>query len=136
MLNDIGRFVGRYFQALGCLSIASMILMPVFFKAAYIDLSFIFMFWAAAYLIKHHPTARRWTIGVCGFVLAGLVATLAYAAIAGTQDVILTLGRRIEHPSLGQLAAVVCALAVLIGFPSALLLTPQARREFQRPAGA
>jgi hypothetical protein len=136
MLNDIGKFVGRYFQVLGSLSVASMIITPIFFDSVHIDLSFIFLFWAAAYLIKHHPTARKWTIGVCGFVLAGLVAMLVYAAIAGTQGMTVTLGRRIEHPSMWHVALVACVLAALVGFPFALLLTPQGRREFQRSAGA
>jgi hypothetical protein len=136
MLNDIGRFVGRYFQALAWLSIALMIIRPIFFDTLYIDVSFIFLFWAAAYLIKHHPTARKWTIGVCGLYLAALVAMFVYAAIAGTQRMTVLLGTRIEHPSLGQVAAVACLSAVLVGFPFALLLTPQARREFQPAAGA
>jgi hypothetical protein len=134
MLNDIGQFVGRYFQALGWLSIASMIISPIFFDALHIDLSFIFLFWAAPYLIKHHPTARSWAIGVCGFLLAGLVAIFVYATIAGTQGMTVTIGTRIESPSLWHVAAVNCVLAVLVGLPFALLLTPQARQEFQRPA--
>ena len=135
MLFDIGRFVGRYFQTLAWLSIASMIIMPIFFGWLPIDISFIFLFWAAAYLIKHHPTARNWTIGVCAFVLMGLIAMFLYAALAGTQGMTVTLGTRFNHPSLWQVGAVVCVLSVLVAFPLALLLTPQARREFQRRAG-
>lgn len=136
MFDDIGKFVGRYFQALACVSIASMIITLIFFGALHIDFSFIFLFWAAAYLIKHTPTARKWTIGVCGFVLAGLVAIFVYAALGGTQHMTVALGTRIEDPSLWHVAAVTGVFAVLVGFPLALLLTPQARREFQRPAAA
>ena len=123
----------RYLQALGWLSLASMVLEPIFSKSLSVNPSFIFMFWAGAYLIKHHPTARKWTIGVCALILASGVAFFLYAALAGTDRMWVTFVRRIEHPSLWEIAAVLCVVFVVAGLPLALLLTAKAKREFQLP---
>jgi membrane associated rhomboid family serine protease len=132
MFKDIGKFVGRYFQGLACVSIASMLSEPIFFDAMHIDFSFLFLLLAAEYLIKHHPTARKWTIGACGFILVSLAGMFIYAATAGTQRMFVLVGKRIEHPSLLQVAAVTSLLGLVFGLPLILLLTPQARKEFQR----
>jgi hypothetical protein len=130
MFSDIGRFVGRYFQVLGLLSIASIFIDLIFFDYFHLDLSFIFMFWGAAHLIQHNPTARKWTIGICASILVGLTIMLSYAWLAGTQNMTITLGFRIEHPHFWQVALVGGTLAVLMAPPLFLLLTPQARQEF------
>src|SRR5205807_2329131 len=122
MLNDVGKFVGRYLQVLACVAIASMIIEAIFFDRLFVDFSVIFLFWAAAYLIKHHPTAHKWTIGVCGYILACFVAALIYTVIAGTPEAVVLLGRRIERPLLWHFAAMDGALAVLVALPLVLLL--------------
>jgi hypothetical protein len=133
MFKDIGKFVGRYFQVLGCLSIASIIIGAILGNGLQLDLSFILFFWAGAYLIKHHPAARNWTIGLCGLVLIAALVLLLVALIAGAEHMYVTFfGTRIENPPLWVVAIVSSALLAIIGFPFALLLTPQARREFQR----
>ena len=68
MPSDIGVFVGRYLQAVGLLSIASMILALIFFRSGYLDFSFIFYFWGGRHLVKHNPTARKWVIGTAAFL--------------------------------------------------------------------
>jgi hypothetical protein len=130
MFNDIGKLVARYLQAFAWMSVAWMIISPIFFDSFHLDLSVIFLFWAAAYLMQHDPTARKWTIGVCAFALALVVGMFIYAAVAGTEGMTVTIGRRIDNPSLGQVAVVSLIFAALAGLPLVLLLTPKARREF------
>lgn len=134
MFQDIGKFVGRYFQTLVWLDIASIVVNWIFFHTGYFDCSFMVLYWAAPYLIKHRPAARKWTIGVCGLLLAGLVAIFVYAVMGGTQGMFVELlGKKIEHPSLWQVGVVLSMVGVLVAIPLILLLTPQARREFQPP---
>ena len=105
---DIGKLVGRYFQVLACLSIASMVISPIFFDALYIDFTFILLFWAAGHLIEHNPTARKWTVRITGLGMVGVVLMLVYAAIAGTEGVIVSFGVRIEDPSLEHVMPCCC----------------------------
>src|SRR2546425_1047667 len=77
---DTGRFLARYFQVLACLSIAWMIAAPIFFNSLDLDVSPIFMFWAASALRRHSPTARKWVLGVTGLPLA--VGTLLFLSVA------------------------------------------------------
>ena len=135
-LKDVGKFVGRYFQVLAWLSIASMIVWPIFFDNLHIDLSFILFFWAASHLIRHHSTARKWTVGITGFTAATIALTLGYAAIAGTDGMTVSFGTRIEDPPFWMVAAVAGVLLILIAIPLGLLLTPQARQEFKATAEA
>ncbi|WP_339911199.1 hypothetical protein [Symmachiella dynata] len=130
-INDIGKFVGRYFQVLAWLSIASMVISPIFFDSLNFDFTFILLFWVAHHLIRHNATARNWTIGITGFYVALIILMLLYACLAGTESMRVTFGRRIiENPSFGQVATVAIALILLVGVPLGLLLTPKARREF------
>lgn len=130
-LRDSGKFVGRYFQALAWLSIASMIVIPIFFDHIHIDLTFILLFWAAGHLIRHNSTARKWTLGLTGFCVATITLMLVYAMIAGTDEMTIRFGARIiENPSLWQVAGVAGVFIILAGLPLSLLLTPKAKREF------
>ena len=135
-LSDIGKFVGRYFQVLAWLFIASMIISPIFFDRFHIDFSFILLFWAAGNLVRHNPSARKWTIGITGFSVAAIALMLVYAAIAGTDGMTVSFGARIEDPPFWMVAGVAGLLLVLIAIPTCLLLTPKARREFGVGAGA
>ena len=135
-LRDIGKFVGRYFQVLAWLSIASMIISPIFFDSFHIDFSFILLFWAAGHLIRHNPTARRWTVGITGVSAAAIALMLGYAAIAGTDGMTVTFGTRVEDPPFWMIAGVAGVLLVLLATPLCLLLTPKARQEFGVAAGA
>jgi len=137
-LNDMGKLVGRYFQALAWLSIASMVISPIFFSNLHIDISFILLFWAAGHLIRHNPTARTWTLRITGFIAAGIAIMLLYAAVAGTEGMTVSyFGTRIENPSIWQVAAVAGVLVVLVAIPIVLLLTPKARQEFSKgPRGS
>ncbi|TWU12384.1 hypothetical protein CA54_12080 [Symmachiella macrocystis] len=135
--NDIGKFVGRYFQVLAWLSIISMIVSLIFFDYFVFEFDlrftfiFILLFWAAHHLIRHNATARNWTIGITGFYVALIILTLLFASLVGTEGMSVTLdGRIIENPSIGQVATVAMPVLLLVGMPLGLLLTPKARREF------
>lgn len=135
MPHDIGKFVGRYLQALACLSIASMFVSVVFLDSLNVDFSVILVFWAATYLIRHQPAARNWTIAFCCLILISLVVLAAYAAIAGTDRITIRMGgAKFEQPSMLTISILSGITALMVGLPLALLLTPQARREFQRPS--
>lgn len=134
--NDIGKFVGRYFQVLAWHLIVSMIISPIFFDSLNFDFTFILLFWVAHHLIRHNATARNWTIGITGFNAAVIALVLLYASLAGTKSMTVNLGGRIiENPSIGQVATVAIPLILLVGLPLGLLLTPKARREFGVVAG-
>ena len=115
-INDIGKFVGRYFQVLAWLSIASMVISPIFFDSLNFDFTFILLFWVAHHLIRHNATARNCTIGITGFYVALIILMLLNACLAGTESMRVTFGRRIiENPSFGQVATVAIALILLVG---------------------
>lgn len=132
MPRDIGKFVGRYFQSLAIVSIALMVLSAILLRFAYLDLTPIFLFWMAAYLIQHSSTARKWAIGVCALYVVTAAAVCMYGAFAGTGRIALMVGRdNILHPSMLAVVALSSITALIFGIPLALLLTPQGRREFQ-----
>jgi hypothetical protein len=134
---DIGKFLGRYLQALACLSIGSMVVSAVLFDSLNVDFSVILVFWAAAYLIRHQPAARNWTIGFCSLILMTSIGLSVYAVIAGTDQITFRMGGiKFEHPAPLTISVISGITAVMVGLPLALLLTPQARREFQRSAVA
>ena len=113
-----------------------MLISPIFFDSFHIDFSFILLFWAASHLIRHNHTARKWTVGIAGFIVAAIALMLVYAAIAGTEGMTVSFGTRIEDPPLWMVAGIAGLLLVLIAIPLCLLLTPKARREFGVGAGA
>mgnify|MGYP006969389622 FL=1 len=81
-------------------------------------------------LIRHNPTARKWTVGITGFCLATIALMLVYAAIVGTDGMSVTIATRIKDPPFWIVAAVAMGLLVLFAIPLCLLLTPKARQEF------
>lgn len=129
-IHDVGRFVGRYFQILACLSMASMVIAPIFFDYWYFDFSFVLLLWAASHLIRHNPTARSITIWTCGLCVVAIVGILIYAGVLGADAITIRLGKPIENPSFFLIAVVAGIMLVAVGIPLALLLTPQARQEF------
>ena len=135
-INDVGRFVGRYLQVLACLDIALTIVVMILAGSLVVDLSVILMFWAGAHLIKHSPTARKWTLGVTGFVLVTLLVLTVYVVIVGTDGMVVTVGKRIDDPPLGLVFAIAGVLMTVVGLPFVLLLTPQAKREFSASPAA
>ena len=103
---DTGRFVALYLQVLAWLSIASMIAAPIFLHSLRIDLSPIFLFWAASALKRRSPTARKWVLALTGLMLGVLVLMLLWAVVAGTKGMTVSFGfGRIENPALWQVAA-------------------------------
>jgi len=132
MFNDIGKFVGRYFQVLAVFQIAWMVYTAIFLDSLMIDFSVLLLFWAATNLIQHNPTARKWTIGLIVLSLITLTAVLIIALFVGPERMTFLIGGRpVKNPSIGFVTLGIAITAVVLGFPLALLLTPKARREFQ-----
>jgi hypothetical protein len=129
---DLGRFVARYLQVLAWLSIGWMIVEPIFFDSLDIDLSPIFLFWAASVLKRRSQTARQWVLALAGLLLSFIVLGLLWAVIGGTDGMTMSYGpRRIENPALWQVAAVAVPFAVVVGVPFAVLMSERARRQFR-----
>ncbi len=127
---DVGRLVGRYFQVLAVASVGWMIVSAVFFDRLSVDLTSIVFLWVGHHLVRHHRTARTLTLWIGGVGLAMMPVVVAVGAMVGTERMTISFGREIEKPTMRQVLAVAAALAVLVGIPMALLLTPRARREF------
>ena len=135
---DTGRFVALYLQVLGWVSIASMIAGPIFFDSLHLDLSPIFLFWAASSLKRRSSTARRWVLAIAGLTLGVLILMLVWAMVWGTNGMTVSLGTgEIKNPALWQVVAGVVPIGVLVGVPFAVLMSERARRQFGgRPTGA
>ena len=72
---DTGRFVARYLQVLAWLSIGWMVASLIFYGSLRLDFSFVLLFWAAAALKRHSPTARKWVLALSGVTLAAAIGT-------------------------------------------------------------
>lgn len=129
---DVGKFVGRYLQVLACFSIASMAASVLFFQTLVIDVSFIFFLWAGAYLMKHHPTARKWVIGVSALCVILSVAVIFDALVLGTDSVLVIIGRAVDDPALLHVVGIAACFILIASTPLILLLTRQAKNEFSR----
>lgn len=128
---DTGRFVARYLQVLAWLSIGSMIAGPIFFDSLRIDLSPIFLFWAASALKRRSQTARMWVLALAGLTLGVLVLMFVWAVVAGTDGMTVSFGAgRIKNPALWQVAAVAVPITAVVGVPFAILMSERARRQF------
>lgn len=135
---DTGGFVARYLQVWAWLSIASMIAAPIFFRSLRIDLSPIFLFWAASALQRRSRTARKWVLALAGLTLGLMVFILLWGVIGGTDGMtVSSVSGRIKNPALWQLVAVAVPCAVVAAVPFAVLMSERARRQFSDdPAGA
>ncbi len=132
MVKDVGKIVGRYFQVMGVVSLLTIAIQFLLSHSLRVDFTFLLMFWAGHHLVRHNPTARNWTIGVCGFVMIVLLGLYGYVLYHGTgQMSVQFFWKHYENPSLRTFTVVTVFIEVLLGFPVAMLLTPQARREFR-----
>lgn len=131
MPDDIGRFVGRYLQALAALAVLGMIV-SMFRGTLRIDLSFVLLFWAGSALIRHSPLARRLVI-VGAAVSSGLaVGVLLMAGRVPLEGVgVSVLGAPVPEPSAALVTLLGAALLVTALVPLVLLLSDRARREFR-----
>lgn len=128
---DTGRFVARYLQILGWLSIASMIAAPLVFGRLHFDLSFIFLFAAAGGLKRHNKTARKWVLFVAGAILFLALAMVVKAIFFGTSNMFVSLGgMRVRDPKLWQVIAGAIPLMIVAAIPFVILLSSRARRQF------
>ena len=113
-----------------------MIAGPIFFDELYIDLSFIFLFCAAAALKRHSRTARKWVLTLLGVALAIAFAMPLWAAFFGTTGMTISVGRwHTSSPALWQVVAVATPIFVVVGVPFFVLLSARARRQFGGGAG-
>lgn len=128
---DTGRFVARYLQILGWLSITFMIAAPLLFSRLHVDLSFIFLFAAAGGLKRHSNTARKWVLFFGGAILFLASAMVGKAIFFGTADMFISLGgTKIRDPKLWQVIAGAIALMIVVAIPFFILLSSRARRQF------
>jgi hypothetical protein len=127
--KDIGLFVGRYFQVLGVLSLASSALALMLGNQFNVNLTFLIFLWAAGHLKRHNETARKWTLRVTGALMAIVSMFPVFSAVPHRHTVHL-MGWSVEDPAFWQMAAVTGAGWVVLGVPFGLLLTPQAQEEF------
>lgn len=132
---DVGRFVGRYFQVLAVLSVAHIMIQAAFFDTIRIDFSFLLLLWAAGPLMRHQPVARKWVLGVLGFILCLMVGILVVVVWDGMEGVAMNARGESDDPGVGRFALVFTAAFVAVGLPFALLVTPKAQREFAELAG-
>jgi uncharacterized membrane protein YhfC len=132
---DTGRFTARYLQALAGLSIAWMIVGPFITHSFNLDLSFIFLLWAASAVRRHSPLARKWVLIVCGFglILCGLLVVQSFAI--GTTHITVNFFRPIHNPSRWQVLGVSFVIAIVTGIPFCILLSHKARQQFARRSG-
>jgi hypothetical protein len=130
MIDDIGRFVGRYLQILAGLAVIGMVA-SLFRGSAHIDPSFILLFWAGASLVRHSQLGRRLVIIGSALACAGALAVLVVASFSSLASVeVRILGAQVTEPTTALVAGLGTILLVLAMPPLLLLLTAQARREF------
>jgi DMSO/TMAO reductase YedYZ heme-binding membrane subunit len=131
---DTGLFVARYLLALAVLSVAWMIALPVFFDTFELDLSPILLLMFASALKRHSPAARTLLLVIGGFGLLICVWMVVHALVFGTAHMTVHFGRPIHHPALWQVFLAAGSVALVIGVPFAVLLSPRARRQFREAA--
>lgn len=124
--KDVGKFVGSYFQVLGCLLVSWMALAWMLYDRLEFNITFVLLFWAGGPLKKHNPTARIWTLWFAGLAILVFVFLLVHSLIVGDHGARISLAQF----SARQMAAVWGVILVGSGVPYGLLLTSQARREF------
>lgn len=128
---DTGRFVARYLQVLAWLSIASMVAGPILFRRFSVDLSFIFLFWAASALKRHSPAARKWVLGSSALFVVLLLGLLTQAVLFGTSGLFIVMGGlHIKNPSLWLLIVVLIPTVTIVAVPFVVLYSEKARRQF------
>lgn len=131
MPQDIGRFVGRYLQALGVLSLGAMLIEAIGGSFRF-DVTFLVLLLAGTALTRHSALARKIVLVGSAMTIGASIgfAILARAMTSGGGISVDLFGRPI-----GQQPGWVVALAIGLLFLSAvvplvLLSTRQARREF------
>jgi hypothetical protein len=128
---DIGQLVGTYLQILAVLSVVSMLARLMLSHGMFIDLSFIFFYWAGVYLKRHSPTARKCVLGVSWLFVAAAIAMMLVAVFFGTKSMTVYIGiDQIRAPSIVEVFGVAALGVVLAGIPGVLLMTRRARNEF------
>ena len=95
-----------------------MVTKLIFFDELFLDVSPIFCFWAAKYLIRNCQTVRKWVIGVsCTLILMSLSLVL-FSAVVGTEDVTIgVFGSEIAAPKLWHLIIVMSVVIIIFGIP-------------------
>ncbi len=131
MPQNIGRFVGRYLQALGVLLLGTMIIEAVG-GSLRIDVTFLLFLLAGTALVLHSSLARKIVlVGSAMTIGASIVfAILARSLSSGGGISVEVFGRPIAQQSAWVVALAIGLLFLSAAVPLGLLLTSQARREF------
>ena len=133
--SDVGLVVGRYMQVLAALSLASVILAPIF-GHFYFDFSFILLFWAGAALVKRSRTARTILIPLFGLICVMGTLVIIFVLFRGTGGVTFNLGPMVlSNPPLGLAVSGLLLIITLAGFPLYMLLTKEAVSQFEPERG-
>ena len=133
--SDVGLVVGRYLQVLATLSLASLILAPIF-GHFYFDFSFILLFWAGAALVKRSQTARSILMPLFGMICMMGAMMIIFVLIRGTGGVTLNLGPKVvSNLPLGLAVSGLLLIMTLAGFPLYMLLTKEAVSQFKPEGG-
>ena len=133
--SDVGLVVGRYLQVLATLSLASVILAPIF-GHFYFDFSFILLFWAGAALVKRNSTARMILMPLFGLICLMGTFMIAIVLFRGTNGMTLNFGPLVvSSPPVGLAICGLLLIITLAGFPFYMLLTKEAVSQFENKTG-
>jgi hypothetical protein len=134
---DTARFVARYLEVLAWISIASMIAAPLVFSSLRIDITPIFLFWAAAALKRRSQTARRWVLAISGLSLASILYFVVRAMVVSVKGMSVSSSTvRIADDALWLTTAVALAAGVVIAVPVVVLMSERARSQFAAGSGS
>ena len=100
------------------------------FDSLHIDLTPIFLFWAAAGLKRHSRTARRWVLGVGGLAFAVISLSILWTVLVGPSGTGTYGRRRIEDPTVWQVLTIAVPCWIIVAVPLLVLASGRARRQF------
>lgn len=137
-LPDVGKLTGTYFLCLGWLMIGLILVRAIFYDALHVDASFALWLLLGTHLRKHSPSARKWTIGltcIATFMCLVMMIIIVVMYSMGEPLGIIRFGEYVnDDPPLWMAMLEASVALLMVAVPLALLLTPQARREFAQPA--
>lgn len=129
---DAGFLTACYLRIIGGLWILALLVELLNFGRFNLDLTPALLFWAAYNLSRHGNRTRKLIISLCILSLAVDLILLVVAVAVGTDQMEISFpGTTIRNPAVWQAALSALMIAVAVGVPLWLLLSPEARREFK-----